>query len=388
MSDARHPGAAEAGRAYYIGLMSGTSLDAVDGVVADFEAQPVRVLAEASETLPDCLREELLALNQPGTNELHRAALAANRLADAHAQVVQALLARLPARSRSLVRAIGAHGQTVRHRPELGYSIQLNAPARLAEAVRLPVVADFRARDVAAGGQGAPLVPAFHQAVFAGKHERVILNLGGIANVSILPARSAGTAAVPRGFDTGPANMLLDLWCQRHTGQPYDRDGQWARQGRVDQALLSYLLASEPWLQQMPPKSTGRDLFNATWLDARLHQFAATAGSVPGPADVQATLAAFTAETAAAAIRAHAPWAREVFACGGGAHNPVLLSELAARLPGLRVSTTLELGVPPPQVEALAFAWLARAHVLGMPANVPAVTGAAGGRVLGAYYPA
>lgn len=395
--------------------MSGTSLDAVDAVVADFDGKGVAIMAHASRLMPAGLRAELLALHEPGVNELHRAALAANQLADLYTEVVRDLLQQVAPDQRDNVRAIGAHGQTVRHQPRQGYTVQLNAPARLAERVKIPVVADFRSRDIAAGGQGAPLVPAFHHAVFAGGQARVVLNLGGIANISILPPRSAGattstagdafaepvtspqqastpealassTSPGPLGFDTGPANMLLDLWCERHTGQPYDHDGQFARQGQLNNALLNFLLASEPWLAEAPPKSTGRDLFNAVWLDRRLQQF--STATPLSPADIQATLVAFSAETAATAIRTHAPEAGEVFLCGGGAHNPELVREITARLPGVRVATTQELGIPPQHVEALAFAWLARAHVHGVAGNVPAVTGAAGFRILGAYYPA
>ncbi len=369
----------------FIGLMSGTSLDAVDGVLAEFPAgsgRP-RTLAHASLPLAPSLRQELLALNRPGDNELDRAARASNALADLYAQVVQGLLQAAPQVPRASIVAIGAHGQTVRHQPQAGYTIQLNAPARLAEATGISVVADFRSRDVAAGGQGAPLVPAFHQAIFGADAARVILNLGGIANISILAPGLPVT-----GFDTGPANVLLDLWCARHTGQPYDADGLFAASGRVHAGLLDFLLASEPWLRLPPPKSTGRDLFHAQWLDARLDSFQADTGlALPAP-DVQATLTAFTTHTVANAIRQHAAAKGELYVCGGGAANPVLMAGLAQCLPGYSVQASDVLGVPAQQVEALAFAWLAYAHVQGLAGNLPAVTGAAGPRVLGAFYPA
>lgn len=368
----------------FIGLMSGTSLDAVDGVLAAFSAHPARprTLAHASVPLPAPLRAELLALNRPGDNELDRSARASIALVDLYAEVVEALLRQAQVQ-RVDVRAIGAHGQTVRHQPQAGYTIQLNAPARLAEATGIAVVADFRSRDVAAGGQGAPLVPAFHQAIFGADIPRVILNLGGIANVSVLPANGTAT-----GFDTGPANVLLDLWCARHTGQAYDVDGRFAAGGEEHEGLLAYLLDSEPWLKLAPPKSTGRDLFHAEWLDSRLQGFQAAAAIRLSAADVQATLAAFTARTVADAVLRHASPSGELYVCGGGAANPILMACLARFLPGYTVLASDVLGVPAQQVEALAFAWLAFAHVHGLPGNLPAVTGAAGPRILGALHPA
>lgn len=364
--------------------MSGTSLDAVDGVLAEFpRAGRPRALASASLPLGAALRAELLALNVSGPDELHRAAMAANALADLYAAVVEQLLRAAPRVQRQRIRAMGAHGQTVRHQPHLGYTIQLNAPARLAEATGIPVVADLRSRDVAAGGQGAPLVPAFHQAVFGAERGRVILNLGGIANITIL---QPGQPVV--GFDTGPANVLLDLWCQRHTGQTYDAGGAYAAGGSADDALLAHLLDSEPWLALPPPKSTGRDLFSAQWLDSRLADYSAARGHVPAPRDVQATLVLFTAQTVARAVRRHASAARELYVCGGGAANPELVRVLATCLPGVQVDDTNALGLPPQQVEAMAFAWLAHAHVSGQPGNLPEATGARGGRILGAWYPA
>ncbi len=371
----------------FIGLMSGTSVDAVDGVLVDFApgAAP-RVLAHASRDFAAGLRAELLALNRAGDNELHRAALAANGLTDLYAEVVADLLAAAGV-APAAVRAIGAHGQTVRHQPAAGYTLQLNAPARLAEATGIAVVADLRSRDVAARGQGAPLACGFHQAVFGGEHACVVLNLGGIANITVLPG-SAAAAGKVIGFDTGPANALLDLWCQRHTGAAYDRDGAMAAGGQVDANLLSHLMQSEPWLRLPPPKSTGRDDFHADWLDMRLADFIAAEGRTLDPSDVQATLVAFTACTVADAIGAHAPGACAVYVGGGGAANPVLMDALRQALQPLPVQPTDVLGVPAQQVEALAFAWLAHAHVEGRPGNLPDVTGAAGPRVLGAYYPA
>lgn len=376
------PLCAAAGDCFFIGIMSGTSLDGVDAVLAELPAQhPPRALAHASLPMPKDLRNTLLALHTPGPDELHRAALASQALAALYAQACKQLLSQAGLDARA-VRAIGAHGQTVRHRPEAGYTLQLNAPALLAELSGIAVVADFRSRDVAAGGQGAPLVPAFHQAVF--QHDdasRVVLNLGGIANITLLRPGQA-----PGGFDTGPANMLLDAWCQRHTGRPYDEDGAWAAGGSSHPLLLEHLLQSEPWFALPPPKSTGRDLFSLDWLAQRLD-------SAPAPArrlsaqDVQATLQALTAHTVALAIRQHAPQAAEVLVCGGGACNGGLMAALRQRL-DCPVLATSERGLPVQWVEAMAFAWLAQAHLQGRPANLPSVTGASGPRILGCLYPA
>ncbi len=364
---------------HFIGLMSGTSVDGVDGVLARLrDGQPPQVLASASLPMPAALRTEFLALNQAGDDELARAALAANELARLYAQVSADLLAAAGLRAQDIA-AIGAHGQTVRHRPDSGYTLQLNAPALLAELTGIDVVADFRSRDVAAGGQGAPLVPPFHAAIFGADHGRAVLNLGGIANVTLLePGQTA------RGFDTGPANVLLDGWCQRHLGRPYDAGGRWAASGQVLAPLLEQLIASEPWFGLPPPKSTGRDLFNMQWLDARL---ADLEGPTPAPQDVQATLQRLTARTVANAIDRAAAGTREVFVCGGGAHNTGLMQELAYCLQR-PVHPTDALGVPAQQVEALAFAWLAHAFMTGKAAGLPSVTGARGARILGALYPA
>ena len=359
----------------FIGLMSGTSVDAVDGALVEFDAgRPARTLATASRPIPPSLRTELLALQAPGPDELARSAAAARELADLYAAVVADLRAAAPGVE---VAAVGAHGQTVRHRPELGYTIQLIDGARLAERGGLPVVCDFRSADVAAGGQGAPLVPAFHAQVFGDtSRRRAIVNLGGIANVSLL---APGEPVL--GFDTGPANVLMDGWCERHLGTPYDRGGAWAATGRVDATLLARCL-EEPYFDLAPPKSTGRDLFHAGWLDAVL----ARGGAAPAPADVQATLAELTATTVARACRAFA--ADEVYLCGGGAENGFLAARLSAHCAPAPVRSTAALGAPPQAVEAVAFAWLAARRIDGLPANLPAVTGARGPRVLGAIYPA
>nr|WP_216294752.1 anhydro-N-acetylmuramic acid kinase [Delftia acidovorans]MCA1069993.1 Anhydro-N-acetylmuramic acid kinase [Delftia acidovorans] len=370
---------------YCIGLMSGTSLDGVDGVLVDF-AEGTQVLWHASRGFDAALRAELLALNTPdGRDELHRAALAANALARSYAEVVRELL-QATGLAPAQISAIGAHGQTVRHRPQMfdgtGYTLQLNSPALLAELSGVAVVADLRSRDVAAGGQGAPLVPAFHQGVFGRPGETVlVLNIGGIANLSVL----AGDGTV-LGFDCGPGNALMDGWCQVHTGQPYDDGGQWAATGQVLPALLDRLLA-EPFLQQPPPKSTGRDLFHADWLAGHLSA-SATSPANARPADVQATLTEFTARACAGAVQRFGRGGGELLVCGGGAFNTQLMQRIAALLPGVAVDTTAARCLPPQQVEAAAFAWLARQALLGLPGNLPAVTGARGPRILGAIHPA
>jgi anhydro-N-acetylmuramic acid kinase len=362
---------------HFIGLMSGTSVDGVDAVLADFGAPSLRTIAAAHVAFPDSLRRELNALQRSGPDEIHRAALAANALMDCCAEAVDAVCGQAGLAARSIA-AIGVHGQTVRHRPDLGYTAQLANPARLAEITGITVVADFRSRDVAAGGQGAPLVPALHAALFAAAdRHRVVVNLGGIANVTDLPP--GGTV---RGFDTGPGNTLLDAWCERHTGQPFDRDGTWGATGAVIAELLRALKA-DPYFALAPPKSTGRDRFHLEWLERHI----ALLQAQPRPVDVQRTLLALTAETIAEAIAAHCGDAREILACGGGANNPALMRELEAALGKLRLVKTSTLGVPVNQVEALAFAWLARETLARRAGNLPEVTGARGPRVLGAVYP-
>lgn len=364
----------------FVGLMSGTSMDGVDGVIADFSAG-VRVLRHASAPFADALRSELMALNASGPDELHRGWLAGNALMRVYAQVVSDLLAG-SGLAPSAISAIGAHGQTVRHRPRMfdgtGYTIQLAQPALLAELTGIRVVADFRSRDVAAGGQGAPLAPFFHRAVFAAPGGTVgVLNIGGISNVTLL--RPDGST---QGFDCGPGNALMDAWCLQHTGRPYDDDGRWAASGRVRTDLLASMLA-EPYFAQSPPKSTGRDLFNRPWLDTHLRRFAGAA-----PADVQATLTELTARACAGDVERHAPGLGKLIVCGGGALNGHLMRRLQALLPHARVVSSADEGLPPLQVEAAAFAWLAMQCVRGEKLPLEKTTGARGARVLGGIYPA
>lgn len=389
--------------ALFIGLMSGTSLDGVDGVLADWSGPRPQVLAHAHQAFGPDARLELLALNTAGHNELHRAALAANEVSRRYAEVVQRLLQATGLATKD-VSAIGAHGQTVRHQPQAfdgtGYTLQLINGALLAELTGIGTVCDLRSRDVAAGGQGAPLVPAFHAGLFGRPGQHVaVLNIGGIANLTLLPADGSVT-----GFDCGPGNALMDGWCGRHTGQTFDEGGRWAATGQVDARLLQRML-QEPFFAKAPPKSTGRDLLHLSWLEQALRSEqagrtgqaeragkASQAGHADSPAawapqDVQATLAELTACCAATELLRHAPHTVRLLVCGGGAFNQHLMGRLAQQLPGVAVTSTAEHGVPPDQVEALAFSWLARAYVEGLPGNLPAVTGARGPRVLGAWYP-
>ena len=373
--------------------MSGTSLDGVDGVIAAFaavpERQPVATLASAYVPFSAGLRAELMALQSAGQDEIEREALVANTLAAHYAACVERLLADASLKPVQ-IRAIGVHGQTIRHRPELGFTRQANNPSLLAELTGIDVIADFRSRDVAAGGQGAPLVPAFHQAVFADAAQtRVVVNIGGIGNISVLHGQAAENEERDViGFDTGPGNVLMDLWIKRHLDKDYDKDGTWAASGQPSAALLAHM-CKEEYFAAAPPKSTGRDLFHAGWLERQLSHAAQLKLS---PADVQATLATLTATTIADAIARHAPAAGTVYVCGGGAYNPYLMTQLAQALQshGLKanVQSTAALGIAPNHVEAVAFAWLALRFDQRLPGNLPLVTGARGARILGALYPA
>lgn len=359
---------------YWIGLMSGTSLDGVDAVVADFQQTPM-LQAQFYLPYPADLRASLLALHTPQLDELHQSQQVSVRLAHVYAQAVAGVLAAAQL-SATDITAIGCHGQTVRHRPEAGYTLQLGQGAWLAELSQITVVSDFRTRDIAAGGQGAPLVPAFHAGLFGQKQAQVVVNIGGIANVTVLAPESASIL----GFDTGPGNLLLDAWCARHLGTQWDENGHWAAQGKVLPELLASWLA-DPYFALTAPKSTGRDYFNLAWVDAAVK---------PGmaPVDVQATLLALTVSSIAQAVTQVCPLAERVLVCGGGAHNGYLMAQLTQALPQTKVMTTAALGVDPDWVEALAFAWLAQQTWHKRSGNLPAVTGARGMRVLGAIYPA
>ena len=368
----------------FIGLMSGTSLDGVDGVLVQWpSATRVHVHAHRHRPFDDTLREELLALNSAQDNELHRAALAGNAVARTYAQVIADLLAEARL-SPADVRAVGAHGQTVRHRPQAvdgtGYTLQLLNPALLAELGGIDVIADLRSRDVASGGQGAPLVPAFHRAMFGRADATIgVLNLGGIANLTVLSPDGRTI-----GFDCGPSNALMDHWCRAHLGLPFDKDGAWAAGGTVVDRLFASMRA-EPYFTLAPPKSTGRDLFHPAWLQHHLDAVDPR-GTLP-PRDIQATLAELTAVACAADAGLHAAQMAELIVCGGGAFNHHLMARLAALLPAVRVVASGERSLPPDQVEACAFAWLAARFMQREPGNLVSVTGARGPRVLGALYP-
>jgi len=360
----------------YIGLMSGTSLDGVDAALLTFTASGAAQLsASCYQPFSDQLRQDLLAINLAGENEIERSQLLANQLARDYAACITALLNDVDLGADDIA-AIGCHGQTIRHRPELGFTVQIGNAALLAELTNITVVSDFRSRDVAAGGQGAPLVPAFHQAVFRHPQiHRVIVNIGGISNLSDLPPDGPIT-----GFDCGPGNLLLDGWIHRHTGQSYDANGAWGATGTIIPALL-YAMLHHPFVLQAPPKSTGRDTFHMAWLDALIQ---------PGfvPADVQATLLEFSARCIADAIHQCCSTATEIYLCGGGAHNNSLTNRLTELLAPRKIALTDVLGIGADWVEAAAFAWLARQTLTGAPGNLSAVTGAAGPRILGAIHPA
>jgi anhydro-N-acetylmuramic acid kinase len=357
--------------------MSGTSLDGVDAVLANCLASPPKSLAHAYRAFPEDLREALTALCTSGPDEIERGGVAARELAQLYAAVVDDVL-KMADVSHATVRAIGAHGQTVRHRPQLGFSVQLNAPALLAELTQIDVVADFRSRDMAAGGHGAPLASIFHIAAFSGPQPRAVVNIGGISNLTGLPQVGGDGHVI--GFDTGPGNLLLDYWVQKHFGSPFDRNGALAASAVADLPLLDSLLA-EPFFQASPPKSSGRELFSPAWLERVMR------GRKLEPATVLATLTQLTASAIGRAANTWFPQAADVVVCGGGARNATLLRMLEAECAPRPVFPSSALGVEPDQVEALAFAWLARTHVNNQPGNVSSVTGARGPRILGALYP-
>lgn len=372
----------------FVGLISGTSADGIDAALVRFTHRPgaadeVRLVLGRTYAWDEALRGRLVALGQGGeAQSLDELGTLDVRIAEAFAAATLRLLEE-SGTAPADVRAIGSHGQTVRHRPAGArfdgrhpFTWQLGDGNLIAERTGIATVADFRRRDVAAGGHGAPLLPALHAALLHRDDEsRAVLNLGGIANVTLLPRQGD-----VRGFDTGPANCLLDAWCERHTGKPYDAGGAFAAQGRVDPELLARLL-EEPWFVLPPPKSTGREHFHLGWVERRLE-------GTQSPMDVQATLLELTAITVADALRAQQPDTRRVLACGGGVHNPRLLERIGAHLPGTAVESTARHGLDPDFVEAMGFAWLARQTLSGRPGNLPSVTGASGPRVLGAIHPA
>jgi anhydro-N-acetylmuramic acid kinase len=364
---------------HYIGLMSGTSVDGIDAVLVAFDGHShPTVLATHQHALPDDVRSAIQALMQPDSNELDREGELDMQLGHLFAEAALELLRAggLPA---TQIRAIGSHGQTIRHRPRAGHPFtrQIGNPSVIAERTGITTVADFRARDMAAGGEGAPLVPAFHAGLFRQSGvDRAIVNIGGIANITWLPGSSAETVT---GFDTGPGNTLLDGWIFQHDGRRHDPDGAWAASGAVLEPLLTRLLADE-YFGKAPPKSTGREHFHLAWLQGRLRGDEAAR-------DVQATLAELTARSLGSALTGLLPRPpREIYVCGGGAHNRDLLARLTRQLAGIPLATTAALGLDPDWVEATAFAWLAHQTLAGHPGNLPSVTGARRPVVLGGIY--
>ena len=367
--------------ALFAGLISGTSMDGVDAALVALGEDGITTVATHSAAIPDALKRELHALAQDPSVAALRFWNADAQLGAVFADAVLALLETAGVEARE-VAAIGSHGQTVYHAPRAAtpVTVQLGDPSIIAERTGITTVADFRRRDIAGGGEGAPLAPAFHRAVFSAPGvERGILNLGGIANLSVLPA---DPHRPPLGFDTGPANTLLDAWVRSRFGIDMDRDSALAREGKVLPSLLDALLA-EPYFDREPPKSTGRELFNPSWLESRL-----AAHPEAGPHDVLRTLCELTVETATAAVERFAPRTQELWLCGGGARNPLLATRLAERAAPRRVETTEGLGIHPDWVEAAAFAWLAMRALAGEAGNAPTVTGAEREAVLGGIYPA
>lgn len=356
-----------------IGIMSGTSLDGADAVACAFEDDKIQFLGHSNLAFDASLKKDLEALLKPGENEIERMGATGIRLAHVYAEVTQKLLKTLQLTSND-IDAIGVHGQTIRHCPQEHFTVQLNNPALVAELTGIDVIADFRSRDMAAGGEGAPLVPAFHQAIFAGDTPRAIVNIGGIANVSFL------TDEAITGFDCGPGNTLLDTWCMQHKGMPFDRDGAWAATGKINQALLDALF-TDPYFTRQPPKSTGREYFHLEWIRKRYPAIDGLA-----PEDVERTLVKLTTMGIGEAIAQSSPNIKDLFICGGGAFNPLILSDLEEA--GFNVKTTEVLGVHPMHVESMAFAWLAHCFLVRNAGNLPAVTHAKGPRILGALYPA
>jgi anhydro-N-acetylmuramic acid kinase len=363
---------------HYIGLMSGTSADAIDLALVNFADNPPSLAGTHSIPLPASIRQQIHALATPADNEIDRLGALDRQLGKLFADSINQFLKKLQLNPQQII-AIGSHGQTIRHRPpgtlEHPFTLQIGDPNMIAEHTGITTVADFRRRDMAAGGQGAPLVPAFHQAMFhSDRIDRVVVNIGGMANITWLP-KSGQTL----GFDTGPGNVLMDTWIFKNLGRSYDANGDWAASGSVDAGLLASLLA-HLFFQQTPPKSTGREAFNLEWLNSHLAQ------SKLAPVDTQATLLALTAHSIAKDINQLSNSSCEVFVCGGGAYNLKLMSELTQLLPKAKVASTAALGIAPEWIEAMAFAWLARQTMNRKHGNLSAVTGAEREVILGGVY--
>ncbi len=364
----------------YIGLMSGTSLDGIDAVLADFQ-DGFRFLAHHYQPWPEQLKMALRELAQGNNESIDILGQLDQQVARHFADAARQLLKHAGIKT-DCVAAIGSHGQTIRHRPAAShpFTLQIGDPNRIAEETGLTVVGDFRRRDMAAGGQGAPLVPAFHQALFQTPQEnRAILNLGGIANITLLPSDQSAPIV---GMDTGPANTLLDQWCRQQQGNDHDDNGAWAASGAPQAHLLRYML-DDSFFSQPGPKSTGPEHFSLQWLERQL-----LACPVECACDVQATLVELTVESVAMALEQANPPIQRLIVCGGGVRNGYLMRRLADRLGTIPVESSEDHGVDPQQIEAGAFAWLAWRTLHGKSGNLPSVTGARGERVLGAIFPA
>ncbi|WP_241609623.1 anhydro-N-acetylmuramic acid kinase [Rosenbergiella australiborealis] len=362
----------------YIGVMSGTSLDGIDVIVAAIDQNIVALQASYCHPMPLEIRQQILSINQGQSVTLSQIGRLDTRLGRLFSEAILQLMTQEGLSARDIV-AIGCHGQTVWHEPQgdAPFSMQLGDNNIIATQTGITVVGDFRRRDMSLGGQGAPLVPAFHRALLTHPTERrVVLNIGGIANISLL-----SPGEMVKGFDTGPGNILMDAWIWHQQQQPYDKEGQWASTGQVDSVLLSAML-DDPWFKRPVPKSTGREYFNFAWIENKLSVFPA----IP-PENVQATLLALTAISVTDLIKQQGHWDR-LLVCGGGGHNKALMQKIAALLPSTHVALTDEVGISSDDMEALAFSWLAYRTVSGLPGNLPAVTGAKDFTVLGAIFPA
>ncbi|VAX07839.1 Anhydro-N-acetylmuramic acid kinase [hydrothermal vent metagenome] len=364
----------------YLGLISGTSMDSIDTALVSFADNGPELIATHTHPWPDDLRQQLQDLTTPGENEINRLGQTDVRAGVEFASAALALLSTAQI-SPSAVTAIGSHGQTIRHQPDADspFTLQIGDPSRIAEVTGITTVAGFRRRDMAAGGEGAPLVPAFHAAIFSSHQEqRCILNIGGIANITLLPPNGSDPVT---GFDTGPGNCLLDAWINQHLQQPFDRGGAWAAEGKTRTKLLEAMLA-DSYFRRPAPKSTGVDYFNLEWLNNHLAEFGEAT-----PCDIQTTLVALTAETIARAIQNQAPSCQRILVCGGGVHNSSLLLELKTRFTNQHIiESTSVAGLDPDWVEAVAFAWLAKQTMEGKAGNLPEVTGAKHPVILGGIY--
>jgi anhydro-N-acetylmuramic acid kinase len=367
---------------YYLGLMSGTSMDGIDAALVDLQNVQPTLLCARTLAWPEAIQQQLArVVDHPEAVSLHTLGQLDAAVGETFAEAARSIIQEAGINTKE-IRAIGSHGQTLFHAPESqpAFSHQCGDPNRIAEITGITTVADFRRRDIAAGGQGAPLVPAFHQAVFSSPDQaRAVLNIGGMANLTLLPASSAPVS----GFDTGPGNVLMDIWCHRHLGKAHDKNGEWAQGGECHQPLLDMLL-EHPFLKQAPPKSTGREMFCEDFLDKQLSRLPAA----PKVVDVQRTLLEFTVRTICGAVNTYSGDIRQLLVCGGGVHNTFLMQRLSASLEGIDIASTEAFGLHPDWVEAVAFAWLAKATLQGQPGNLPSVTGASHPVVLGAIYPA